>query len=430
MISPQQLADLRQFVKQWRANQSASASVEELEQAATEVARVAGQAVMEEGLERVDEGHRCWTRSAPCGCGSRARFVTYRRRDVVSLYGTVRVRRAYHYCSRCGSGQFLWDQAQGLNGLVWTPVVKSLVAEVAGRLAYGEAVRLLERLVGLRIEESCAERIVLEVGGRLRAEESRRTALALAGELQAPKVQAGGREYVSIDATKAHIDGSWHDVKTALTYSAKAGADGLDKAVGPRYVAAQEVAERFGERLYGLAVAAGVAKASQVVVIGDGAEWIWNIASHHYPQATQILDIWHAREHIHALARAYYGEQSAKGRRWAKDHCRWLEERGPGTLLGALKRMKPATPEQAEAVHDQRRYFETNAGRMQYHRYRAAGMMIGSGPVEAACKTVVGGRLKRSGMRWSGAGADAILAIRCALLSNEPARLEAAARAA
>jgi hypothetical protein len=385
---------------------------------------------MEEGIERVDEGRRCRTRATPCGCGARARFVGYRSRNIMSLYGTVRVKRAYHRCGQCGTGLFVWDQAQGLNGLVWTPLVKSLVAEVAGRLAYGESVRLLARLTGLAIEESSSERIVQEVGGRLRAQESDQMALAICGGLPGPVVEAAGRQYVAIDGTKAHIDGVWHEVKTALTYRGRAGADGLDRAVGQRYVAAQEPAARFGERLYGLAAAEGVEQATEVVVIGDGAEWIWNIAAHHYPQATQILDLWHAREHIHALARSYYGEGSAKGRRWAQDHCRWLEQRGPGTLLGALKRMKPRTAEQTEAVRIERGYLERNTARMQYPRCRAAGMMIGSGPVEAACKTVVGGRLKRAGMRWSGPGADAVLAIRCALLSNQPHRIQTASRAA
>ncbi len=276
---------------------------------------------------------------------------------------------------------------------MWSPTVKALSAQIAGRMSYAESVRLLEELTGLRLEESVVERIVAELGGRLRAEET-----------------------VGMDGTSAHIDGAWHEVKTGVVYEAMRGADGVDKAVNSRYVAAQESAESFGDRLYVTAAQAGVEYADQVVVIGDGAEWIWNLAAHHYPDAIQIVDYWHACEHIHELATAYYGEGTTKGKRWAQDHCRWLKQRGPGTLLRALKRMKPKTDEQREAVRRELGYF-TN-------------LMIGSGPVEAACKVVVGQRLKGAGMRWSGRGADAILAIRAALVSSDDHRVQAMAKAA
>ena len=430
MISPEQFSDLREMVRQWQAKQPAPESIGELEQCVMQATRVAGLAMMEEGIERVDAGNRRRTKVAPCRCGASARFMGYRPREIITLYGVVDLERAYHYCRRCRTGLFLWDDAQGLNTLAWTPMVKALVSELAGRLPYAEAARVMGRFTGLGIEESCCERIVAEVGGRLRSEESEQMAGYDCGQITPLVRRAPERLYVSMDGTSAHIDGSWHEVKTGVVHEARPGPDGIDRACGQRYVAAQEPAERFGERLYVGAAQAGVEQACEVVVAGDGAEWIWNVAAHHYPQATQILDCWHARQHIHALASAYYGEGSAKGRRWADDHCRWLEQRGPGTLLRALKRMKPKSAQQAEAIRRERGYCERNAQRMQYPRYRAAGMMIGSGPVEAGCKTVVGGRLKGAGMRWSRAGADAVLAIRTALLSNQDNRILTASRAA
>ena len=160
------------------------------------------------------------------------------------------------------------------------------------------------------------------------------------------------------------------------------------------------------------------------------AAQIWNAASHHYPRATQIVDYWHACEHIHALGRAYYGEGSPQGQRFARAHCRALKDKGPGKLLGALARLRPKTDEQEQAVGRERGYFQRHRQRMQYHHFRAAGLMIGSGPVEAACKVVVGQRLKGAGMRWSTAGADAVLAARAALLSGDAHLIAKAARAA
>ena len=142
------------------------------------------------------------------------------------------------------------------------------------------------------------------------------------------------------------------------------------------------------------------------------------------------MDYWHASEHIHALARAAYGEGSARAERWARDHCRRLKEHGPRPLLRALRRLRPDNAQQAEAIRLELRYFGNNRARMQYAQFRARGLMIGSGPVEAACKVVVGARLKQSGMRWAAAGADALLAVRTTILSGQHERIRQAARAA
>jgi hypothetical protein len=349
---------------------------------------------------------------------------------VSTAFGVVTVSRAYYHCAACHTGQVPWDREQGLSVLLWTPRVKALVAQTAGRMPYGEAVALLEQLVGLRIEASCAERIVAEVGGRLREAEAAVMAGYEAGELTPLVARAPGRLYVSLDGTTAHIAGAWHEVKTGVVYEGQPGPEGVDECVGQRYVAAQEPAERFGSRLYATAAAAGVEVARERVVIGDGAEWIWNVAAHHYPGATEIVDYWHACQHVHDLALRYYGEGNDQGRRWAQDHCRRLKAEGPRSLLRALRRMKPQTAAQAEAVRQERGYFTRHQQRMQYHRFRHAGLMIGSGPTEAACKVVVGARLKQSGMRWSAAGADHILAIRTRLLNRQPELIQQAARAA
>lgn len=178
----------------------------------------------------------------------------------------------------------------------------------------------MEQVTGVRLEESSAERILDDVGSRLRAEEAALIESYDCQEITPLVAHVPERLYISMDGTSAHIDGSWHEVKTGVVYEAQPGAQGLDEARSLRYVAAQESAEQFGHRLYVAAAQAGVAQTREVVVIGDGAEWIWNQASHHHPEATQIVDCWHACQHIHALATSYYGEGSANGKRWAKDH--------------------------------------------------------------------------------------------------------------
>jgi hypothetical protein len=128
-----------------------------------------------------------------------------------------------------------------------------------------------------------------------------------------------------------------------------------------------------------------------------------------------------------------YREGDPKGRRWAREHCEKLRNKGPGVFIRAMKRRKARDERQREALRLEWGYPELDSGyrkHMNYPAYRAKGMMIGSGPVESACKVIVGQRLKQAGMRWTRGGADVVLAVRTALLSGELSRIENAARAA
>ena len=153
-------------------------------------------------------------------------------------------------------------------------------------------------------------------------------------------------------------------------------------------------------------------------------------AAVHYPGATEIVDYWHACQHIHDLAKAQYGEGSPQGARWAREQCTRLKEEGPATLRRALRRMKPRSPEAAEKLRTERGYFAENAARMRYPDFRARALMIGSGIAEAACKIVVGHRLKQPGMRWKHLGADHILALRCLVLNHQHDHIRHFAQAA
>ena len=429
-IGAEGTADLQALLKQWCDEHVGQLDFAELEAVAETVSRLSGQAVMARGLPKAADKAGYEGSSSSCGCGRRAKFVDYRRRWVITAFGPVEAVRAYYHCRHCRSGRVPWDEEQGLSSLQWAPGVKRIAAEVCGRLPYGEATDLLEQLLGLHMDVSSAERIMAEVAGRLREQEEELISTCDCGEITPLVAEAPNRLYVGMDGTSAHIDGTWHEVKTGLVYEARSNAEGLDESLNPRYVAACEQAVNFGQRLYTMAALAGVELAKEVVVIGDGAEWIRRLADHHFPWATHILDYWHACEHIHDLAKACYGDANPKGTRWAHDHCRWLKERGPKSLLAALKRMRPRSPEAREALGRELGYFSRNRDRMQYPKYRQAGLMIGSGPVEAACKCVVGARLKQSGMRWSMAGADHILAVRTRLLSRQHDQIARAARAA
>ena len=150
----------------------------------------------------------------------------------------------------------------------------------------------------------------------------------------------------------------------------------------------------------------------QVTIPGDGAHWIWNLASQHFPEATQIVDLYHAREHLHDLARLLAFMLGDNNDRWLAARLDELDDGDVPALLSAARQF-PLTGIKADALDTALGYFETNAPRMRYKHFRSCGLFVGSGAVEAGCKAVIGQRLKLSGMHWSMAGATGILTLRC-----------------
>ena len=154
-------------------------------------------------------------------------------------------------------------------------------------------------------------------------------------------------------------------------------------------------------------------------VVGDGAEWIWNLAHQHFPGAIQIVDLYHARQHLWNLARQLYPQDEKKRNAWIGRHQkRWLDQGKIEKLVEALRSIPAPDTQLAEKVRIEADYFQSNAARMRYPRFRQQHLFVGSGVIEAGCKTVVAQRLKRSGMFWTVRGANAILALRCTHLNG------------
>src|ERR1700733_15544797 len=182
------------------------------------------------------------------------------------------------------------------------------------------------------------------------------------------------------------------------------------------YVGAIESCEEFGGRLYAEAWQRGWAAAEKKVVLGDGAEWIWNQASLHFPDAIQIVDLYHARE-LWNLGAKLYPHDSPAQKRWVMVRKDKLDEGKIERLVVLLRLQATSHPELAEDLRTEANYFEDNKERMRYPKFRKQGLFVGSGGIEAGCKTVLG-RLKRSGMFWTVRGANAIIALRCSQLSG------------
>jgi hypothetical protein len=170
----------------------------------------------------------------------------------------------------------------------------------------------------------------------------------------------------------------------------------------------------FAQRADREAQRRGFNQAERRIVLGDGAPWIWNLAGEQFPGAIQIVDLFHAKEHLSDVAKAIFGPRSDLCRQWAKRRHDELDEGTLDALLQAL-RIHAETTDEARKCLD---YVTKNRSRMNYPKFRAEGLCVSSGVVEAGCKVAIGTRLKRAGMHWTLAGANAIIALRCCKLSG------------
>jgi hypothetical protein len=340
----------------------------------------------------------------------------------------VRLTRAYYHCPHCRTGHCPWDAALRLAGGDLTPAAEELVS-LAGLLSsFAEAAqKVLPRLAGLRLAESTAERTTVAAGARL----ARRRA---AGGTFGPardwpwRTDARGRTcaYVSVDATGVGMQGD-----------KGAAAEGRMAYVGLIF-SPQEAGEPARERalagLYGLpelgaqlrrqGAQVGMDRADVWVALTDGGAGLEEFVRVHFPRAECVLDFYHAAEHLNDLARALYPDE-ARAQEAAGAWCHVLKHEGGPALLAALEAvdLRGRKGEAREAHRREAGYVRNNLHRMDYPRYRADGWLIGSGHVEAACKAVVGQRLKGNGMRWGEAGADAVCQLR-ALFKSEKGQWE------
>jgi len=174
------------------------------------------------------------------------------------------------------------------------------------------------------------------------------------------------------------------------------------------YTGAIETAAEFGLRIYTEAWRRGWSRAKKKVVIGDGAIWIWNLADQHFPSAVKIVDLYHAREHLWELSAKLFPADERQRKRWTTRLLRKLDQGEIAALVKILRQHPAPDEERAHLLANEAAYFERNADRMRYPDFRQQGLFVGSGVIEAGCRTVIGVRLKRSGMFWTVAGANAM----------------------
>jgi len=353
--------------------------------------------------------------SGNCECGGALRFRQHQRWAVHTVLPgrDVGVEVRYGQCERCHRGQVPVLAEMRVDEKGFTEGLQEL-ALVAGVMEPYAVARdeLLGRFAGVTVSVEKIERLVEQEGER--AERFLRETPA-----NGPGVVRGGTGpcYVGIDGGMIFVEGRWQEAKLGCLYQAR---DRVELSPTRRELLARLVVAVRGEPaalgalLWPRARAAGIDEHREVVVLGDGAPWIWNLAAEHFPRRVEILDWYHAKEHVSATARILYGEGTERAAQWRKEQLDRLWDDRVDDLIAGLRFLgaHQRSAVKRQAVGDLQRYLSTHRARMRYRTFRAAGYQIGSGAAESAIGHVVQQRMKRAGMRWGAPGADQMLALR------------------
>ena len=385
-------------------------------------------------LLSMSAGH---TAETPCACGQAAHYHDTRPKQLLSVVGPVSIERAYYLCSHCHRGQSPLDRILDVEGTEYSPGVRRMTAAVGGESSFQQGRAQMELLAGLEVTTKAVERHAEAIGADIAQREQHKIDRAL--QLEFPQILGSAVNilYIELDGTqvpvvRAELQGRSGKVEgqpprtremklgcvfTQTTTDQKGRP--IRDPVSTTYTGAIETAELFGRRIFTEAWERGWTRAKIRVVLGDGAEWIWNIANQHFVGAIQIVDIWHARQHLWDLAAKLFPSDGLERKRWVKKLIRKLNAGKVEVLVTQLRQFPTRKPELREMLRLEAEYFERNRQRMRYPKFRKQGLFIGSGVIEAGCKTVVGARLKQSGMFWTVRGANAIIALRCTCLSRK-----------
>jgi hypothetical protein len=380
--------------------------------------------------------------------GHKYKFKELRDKDLMTVLGPVTVKRAYYYDKKCNEGYCPKDTQLDIKATSFSPGMRRIMCRVGAYRPFGLGHEDIKEMAGIEVSDKEIERVSYQIGSDVeeyfKAESKQlSTNNIIPLHLQDMNMNMNmnrdiEKMYVLMDGTGVPVvkketknrKGKGENGQ-AKTREAKLGCvftqTALDEKGFPirdegstSYVGFIETAEDFGDRIYAEAISRGLEKAKKVCVIGDGAQWIWNIADFHFRGAIQIIDLYHAREHYWDVAKKMFPNDKKKIKTWTDNRRKELDSGNVKNVIAAMKRLSLTTntDEEKEEIEKQISYFEKNKKRMRYKKFRDQGLFIGSGVIEAGCKNVIGQRLKQSGMHWTVKGANNIIALRCCLFSN------------
>jgi hypothetical protein len=425
-----------------RAAQETHGDLEAWETALRAAVLVAGARALSGLLQGIGSGRR--DARVVCECGGRMESRGLKQKELLTMLGPVTYERSMFECPDCHRTRYPGDEQLDIEGTTRSPGLRRMMARAGSKSTFREGHEDLKVYAGIEVSPKDVERVAEAIGQDMQEWLNREREEVLQRPVTMKMSKQVPVMYISCDGTGVPmVRGELRGRKgkqadgTAKTREAKLGCvftqTTTDREGRPvrdpdstTFVGAIESAEEFGERIYPEAVRRGVYDAASVVVLGDGAEWIWKLCEMHFPQAIQIMDLYHVREHVAKLCRLLfgYGQKTTEQRRE-----RWWRDLDAGQVEKIIREAKAALAESVadrsdeliKDIENEIGYLERNKHRMRYAHFRAQGLFVGSGVVEAGCKTVIGQRLKQSGMEWSVRGANAIITLRCIMQS---ARLE------
>jgi hypothetical protein len=356
---------------------------------------------------------------------------------VLSLVGPFPLERAYYHCRDCGKGVTPWDRALGLTSQALTPGARQAVAIAGAVDSFAEAAEVvLKKLSGLRVSESTAQRTAeaagRDIGRRVGAGET-----FGAGRAWSWHKDAEGKScaYVSLDLTGLGMQGpdggraEGRMAAVAMVYSPV--PEERSRWANPaairtpefqaRYVAGLGGQEALGEPLRRQAAQVGMDRAERWIALSDAGAGVEDWLRVNFGRVDAvILDFYRAAEHLGDLARALHPTDEAMRGDWIATWGHRLKHEGGEAVLKELRSLpRDGRASASQVLGEVTGYFENHVHRMDYPAYRAKGWAIGSGPIESACKTVIGKRMKNGGMRWGGDGADELCHLRALFSSGE-----------
>ena len=408
--------------------------LESIEHALRAAVLAAGASILSELLAGIGSGRR--QEPVLCTCGAAMLSLGRKSKPLLTILGEVKFSRSLFQCPLCAATRFPGDELLDVVGTSRSPGLRRMMARAGSRATFKEAQQDLAVYAGVTVSTKDVERVAEATGEAMERWDAHERSVLLEQVAEHHPGKLSPLFYIAMDGTGIPMvlpellgrkgkqpDGS------AKTREAKLGCvftqTTTDEEGRPvrdpdstSFTGAIETAEVFGKRIYAEAVRRGLLHAEKVVVLGDGAEWIRNLVELHFPQATQIVDLYHTREHVAALCKLLWASDSRFERAM---RLRWWKLLDRGQIETITAQAARLLPEDQKALADALReiaYLERNKKRMRYAAFRAQGLFVGSGVIEAGCKTVVGKRLKQSGMEWTLRGANAILSLRCMFVSG------------
>lgn len=359
-------------------------------------------------------------------CGTGVYWKRYEPRTYISSLGELQLERAYYHHADCCCGWVPLDEQLKIGASELSPRVQEMVSYLGAWMPFAQAQAYLAKYCGIQISHDTVNNTTVAIGQALK--EKQAAAVAQAWETSSlPSCEAEplpNRLYVTADGI-IHLlpDGQGKEIKVAAVYETEERSTRQGQieihAVDIEYVVHTN-AEELARAVYLVAAKRGMVTAEEIIVLGDGANWIWNRIADLFSRQkrTEVLDFYHASEYVWEAGNTVWGPGSAQAQRWGQQQCHALKHDGPGVVLRDLRLLSPSKSTLPEPVAQAITYFENQGKRMNYPEYVKRGLQIGSGSAESGVKQVVGYRLNQAGMRWNEDRAEAVSHVRAAILSN------------